>query len=176
MRANLKIRPYGIILHMADKRIREDTRRNSLRLREFDYSAPRAYFVTICAKEGPAVLSDRKVATSVIDSLKEEKLKRGYKIYAWCLMPDHLHILLNPADSGVAISQFVQAFKSRTGFWYEKQYGKLLWQRSFYDHIVRMSEDAIKIADYILNNPVRKGMAEKPEDYPYLGTWDEIEQ
>jgi putative transposase len=161
---------------MADKRTKEPSRRDSLRLREFDYSAPRAYFVTICAKQGRALLSDEKVAISVIDSLREQKLNRGYKVYAWCLMPDHLHLLLNPADSGVVISEFVQAFKSQTGFRYKRQYGQPLWQRSFYDHIVRMSEDAIKIADYILNNPVRKGLAQRPEDYPYLGTWDEIEQ
>jgi len=42
-----------------------------------------------------------------------------------------------------------------------------LWQKNFYDHIVRKEESILKIAEYILNNPVRKGMALRWESYPY---------
>jgi len=75
----------------------------------------------------------------------------------------------------VSISRFIQTFKSKNGFWYEQQNKTSLWQRGFYDHIVRENEDLIKIAQYILDNPVRKGLAENAEQYPYSGAIDEIE-
>ena len=90
-------------------------------------------------------------------------------------MPDHLHMLLNPAESNLTVSKFIQMFKSQTGFYHRKEHGGLLWQRGFYDHIVRKNEDLVKIAEYILSNPVRKDLVEKTEDYPYSGMWDEVE-
>jgi putative transposase len=150
-------------------------RKNSLRLKHFDYSTPRAYFITICSHEGKKVFSNKELARAIIKCLKENKAKRDFKIYVYCLMPDHLHILLNPCDSNVPVSRFTQAFKSQTGFWYKKQHGAPLWQRGFYDHIVRKNENLIRIAQYILNNPVRKGLVKEAEQYPYSGMIDEIE-
>lgn len=157
------------------KKTEKTKRRNSLRLRHFDYSTPRAYFITICAKSGRAIFSRKKLAQKTIDFLRKRKEKNNYKIYAYCLMPDHLHILLNPADSNIPISKFLQTLKSQTGFWCKKEHGLPLWQRGFYDHIVRRNEDLVKIAQYILDNPIRKGLAEKAEEYPYSGSWDDIE-
>jgi putative transposase len=157
------------------KRILSSRRKNSLRLEHFDYSTPRAYFITICSHEGKEAFSNKDVAKAVIESLKKNKIKSHFKIYIYCLMPDHLHILLNPGNSNLSVSRFIQTFKSQTGFWYEKQYGSSLWQRGFYDHIVRQNENLIKIAQYILDNPVRKELVEEPEQYPYSGAMDEIE-
>jgi len=150
-------------------------RKNSLRLKDFDYATPRAYFITICSYEGKKVFSDKDLAKEIIKCLKENKEKTNLKIYIYCLMPDHLHILLNPGDSNVSISRFIQTFKSQAGFLYKKQNGTPLWQRGFYDHIVRENEDLIKIAQYILDNPVRKGLVEIAEQYSYSGVIDEIE-
>ena len=137
------------------------TRKNSLRLRDYDYSTPRAYFITICVKHGKAIFSNKKLAERSIGYLKENKEKHNYKIYAYCLMPDHLHLLLNPSCSDIPVSKFLQTFKSQTGFWYKNEHGTPLWQRGFYDHIVRRNEDLIKIAQYILDNPIRKGLTER---------------
>jgi hypothetical protein len=47
-------------------------------------------------------------------------------------------------------------------------------QRSFYDHLIRKEEDLRQIAEYILNNPVRKGLVQRCEDYPYCGLIDPL--
>lgn len=157
------------------KKVIFSRRKNSLRLKHFDYSTPRAYFITICSHEGKNVFSNKELAKAVIECLKANKAKNNFKIYIYCLMPNHLHILLNPGDSNMLVSRFIQTFKSQTGFWYKKYHGNPLWQRGFYDHIVRKNESLIKIAQYILDNPVRKGLVEKAELYPYSGAMDEIE-
>jgi hypothetical protein len=50
-----------------------------------------------------------------------------------------------------------------------------LWQARFYDHVMRTGEDGRRMAKYILDNPVRKGLVEEAGMYPYSGTPDPIE-
>jgi len=50
-----------------------------------------------------------------------------------------------------------------------------LWQRYFYDHVLRNEEDLKNVALYVLENPVRKGMVENWQDYPYCGIVDKLE-
>jgi len=64
-------------------------RKNSLRLKNFDYATPRAYSITICSYEGKKVFANKEVAKGVIECLKENKAKTNLKIYIYCLMPDH---------------------------------------------------------------------------------------
>ncbi|MFH1336121.1 MAG: transposase [Candidatus Zixiibacteriota bacterium] len=150
-------------------------RKNSLRLKNFDYSTPQAYFITICAENVQDFFLNKKLAENIIDVLRKNKKRFKYKIYAYCLMPDHLHILLNPGGSNKTVSGIIQAFKSQTSHNFKGEYGLPLWQRGFYDHIVRDNEDLLKIAQYILENPRRKKLVDQVEDYPFSGLWDEIE-
>jgi len=93
----------------------------------------------------------------------------NYTILAYCFMPDHLHCLLS-GDSQNNLVKFAQRFKQLSGFHFKQQYEKPLWERSFYDHILRKTENIKEVALYILNNPVRKGLVEDYHDYPYLGS------
>jgi len=83
-------------------------------------------------------------------------------------MPDHLHILFSPGPIGWTLSRGLRAFKrftARKSWDYGFRGG--LWQKSWFDHVVRKSEELIAICEYILNNPVRWGLVEKAEDWHY---------
>jgi REP element-mobilizing transposase RayT len=99
----------------------------------------------------------------------------GYSVLAFCLMPDHLHLLVQAKENCKPLTKFVGAFKSLTARHYRQggNEGKL-WQRGFYEHIVRRDEDIEVIINYILANPVRVGLVEEPEEYPWAGRWDEF--
>lgn len=88
-------------------------------------------------------------------------------------MPNHLHLLLAPAEREISVSRFIGGFKSKTTkiSWDYGVFGKL-WQDRFYDRILRKHEDLKTIGQYILNNPVRKGFVSKWQDYEYLGIVD----
>jgi len=81
-------------------------------------------------------------------------------------MPDHLHLLISPR--GTNLSEVLSAWKSYTGHLLRKD-GLVgsCWQRGFYDHALREEEDVQRAAEYIVNNPVRKGLVEKWRDYPF---------
>jgi REP element-mobilizing transposase RayT len=78
-------------------------------------------------------------------------------------MPDHLHVLVVAGAAPKSLSQMVRdvkVFSSRAA-------RTSLWQRGFYEHIVRSDEILETIAFYIVGNPVRAGLAEHPEDWPW---------
>jgi REP element-mobilizing transposase RayT len=84
---------------------------------------------------------------------------------AACLMPDHLHWLLDDAAQAI---ETTQAFKSySTRLVRRAGYRDPLWQRSFWDHVVRRRESLEAVIAYILDNPVRDGLVQRREEYPY---------
>ncbi|MDI6759354.1 MAG: transposase [Candidatus Brocadiaceae bacterium] len=154
-------------------------RSRSLRLKSFDYSEVRPYFTTICTRDKRPILKGQ-VVIGIIEHLKKLREDFCFSLYVYCAMPDHLHLLLSPGESSLSVSRIIQAFKSTTARWYNKlpnidKGGSNLWQKHFYDHIVRREEDLRDIAVYILENPVRKGLVAKWEDYPFCGIIDRFE-
>ncbi|MHC4198309.1 MAG: REP-associated tyrosine transposase [Planctomycetota bacterium] len=147
----------------------------SLRLKGFDYSQRRPYFVTICTRDGRPVLHD-ELAKNMVSCLSELKVSCDFKLYAYCIMPDHVHLLLSPGDSMSSLPKVIQAFKSVSTREYRANGAKsLLWQTYFYDHVVRKEADLNKVAKYILENPVREGMVKDWQDYPFCGPVDSFD-
>ena len=86
-------------------------------------------------------------------------------------MPDHVHLLLEGAQES-DLPRFIQDFKQRTAFEYRRTLGQFLWQKSYYDHILRKEEDVRDVARYIIGNPVRAGLVATAKDYPYIGSFE----
>ncbi len=126
--------------------------------------------ITISTRERKSIFSDAALASACVDLLTSLAADSGVKVFAYCLMPDHVHLLISPSDRK-SIIDFVREFKSLSArlAW---QYGHdgRIWQQSFYDRFLRREEDEKLAATYILNNPVRKGMTEEWNDYPYSGS------
>ena len=148
-------------------------RRKNPRLKDFDYSVPHAYFITICSKEKKEIFTNDELNSKVISCLLSERKKNGFKIFAYCLMKNHIHIIMMPPGNGKTISEFIGAFKSISYAMLKKSGIKYsVWQERFYDHIIRRDEDFEDIVKYVLNNPVRKGIVQRWEDYKYCSLVD----
>ncbi|KAF0134521.1 MAG: hypothetical protein FD145_539 [Candidatus Saganbacteria bacterium] len=147
--------------------------RKRIRLKGFDYASPRPYLITICSHNKEPIFVNDNLNQLIIECLLAEKKNSGFKIFVYCLMPNHIHLLLSPYAQGISISRFIGAFKSKTTrlAWDFGIYGKL-WQERFHDRIVRKNEALKTTGQYILDNPVRKGLAQKWQDYKYLGLID----
>jgi len=158
---------------MEDKKSRNAPERKRIRLKDFNYAAPRPYLITICSKDKKPLFINDKLNRLIVETLVKEKKKTGYKIFVYCLMPNHLHLLLAPFAKEISISRFIGAFKSKTTrvAWNFGISGKL-WQGRFHDRVVRKQEDLKTIGQYILDNPVRKGLVSKWQDYKFLGLLD----
>ena len=115
----------------------------------------------------PWFLLNPELADSGVELLRQTGAARGTKIYAWCIMPDHIHLLLQDDD----IVDFVRLFKGRmTRKAYILERSRRLWQRSFYDHALRKEESLSDIASYIWENPVRSSLVKTPPKYLWSGS------
>jgi len=142
--------------------------RRSLRLPNFDYTQPFIYYVTTSTYDRYPLFIDPEPACTTLRCLIDHAQTLNYQLFAFCLMPDHLHLLCQPLQDAVPLQNFVGRFKGAsskrlTPF---KPQGRL-WQRGFYDHILRAEEDFWALARYIAENPVRKGIVTSYEDYPF---------
>jgi REP element-mobilizing transposase RayT len=92
-------------------------------------------------------------------------------VYAYCLMPDHVHLLLG-IPFGFSLSHLVGAWKSCCyRLWRDRGYEHSFWQRSYYDHALRREENLRRAAEYILNNPVRADLVGRFEDTRLAARW-----
>ncbi len=152
-------------------------KRKPTRLKKYDYSAEGLYFITVCTKDKKCILSHIKVGTGVLDRPENvltdvgkiadkyiNQLNNFYKhitVDKYIIMPNHIHLLLQinvsygrsgtPVPTDIAnstVSKFISTLKR----FCNKEYDENLWQRSFYDHIVRGEADYLKIWQYIDSN------------------------
>lgn len=133
------------------------------------YKGIRAYFVTICTKDQQKIFTDIKVVADQLKILNMCCEKEKFSVWAYCFMPDHLHLLLTGKENSGLI-KLIKNYKQLSGFEYKKATGKSLWQKSFYDHILRKEENITQLIRYILENPVRKNLVEDFKDYPFSGS------
>jgi len=166
--------------------------RRSIRLKDYDYSQPGAYFVTICAKgreclfghviDGMMLPNDSgKIAVSCWHDLTTHYEYVG--LDAFVVMPNHVHgiiILRHPDDGGAGLKpaptlkrhglpEIVRAFKtfsSRRINILRSSPGMPVWQRNYYEHVIRNEHDMHAVREYIVNNPAGWN---KDEENPAVG-------
>ena len=85
-----------------------------------------------------------------------------------CLMPDHLHMLVEVRSVGL-VDLMRRTKSSSTKLWWRQGGSDSLWQQSFHDRGVRDVRDFEEIATYILSNPVEAGLTAEWESYPLIG-------
>ncbi len=128
------------------------------------------YHITTTTEGRLPLFRDFTMARLVITEMRRLQEQNLLDSFAWVLMPDHLHWLLQ-LNGPLALSTLVKVFKGRTA----RQLGLLLpnsrsiWQKGFHDHAIRREEDLRKIARYIVANPLRAGLVERIGEYPF---WD----
>ena len=142
--------------------------RRSTRLRSYDYRTPGSYFVTICTDQREPILariigwSSRLtiVGRAVAHELEATSLHRPFvTLDSWIIMPDHLHALFHISSGGTSgLAEVVRGFKSastRAANLIRGKPGRRLWQRNYYERVVRGQEDVERIRQYIASNPSR---------------------
>ena len=126
------------------------------------------FLVTVSTKDRfPWFSRHEALAASVTELLTDMARERDTVLFAWSLMPDHLHLLLIDVD----VLQFVRMLKGRaTPIARRIDPNRRLWQRSFHDHGLRHHESIEDVSLYIFENPVRAGLVTAPEDYQWSGS------
>jgi REP element-mobilizing transposase RayT len=144
--------------------------RKRIRLSRERYLGRGLFFLTFCTQHRVPFFTSEKSAMWLVGQLHEHARTCNFRLHAWCVMPDHLHLLTAGLLDTSDLLSFTASFKRATGFEGRRRFGKQLWQTHFYDHIVRQHESPERIAGYIWWNPVRRGLCGKAQDYPFSGS------
>ena len=113
------------------------------------------------AQGGKNQLALPEAAGLLIETIRHRNAQGIWSVRLVVLMPDHVHFLVSFPDNGKRIKTIISKWKE----WTAKRLA-IDWQRDFFEHRLRRDESARQKADYILFNPVRAGLIEKPEDWP----------
>ncbi len=127
--------------------------------------------ITICTRDKIPFFKNYNLTNACIHQLRIDAESTPVSMFVYCFMPDHVHLVLSP-HGRTNIIQFIAKYKSRTTrlAWRFGIKGRL-WQKSFYDHFLRQEENVEHVVDYVLNNPVRKGLVAEWKEYPYVGSF-----
>jgi putative transposase len=135
------------------------------------YLGRNIYFVTFCTHGRRPVFGDSERASWIIQTLRTVSESSGFRVHSYCVMPDHVHAVIEGSAGDSDLGRFVKAFKQSTAFHYKKELGESLWQRRYYEHILRPSDSLDAIIWYVWMNPVRAGLCAEPKSYPHSGSF-----
>ena len=144
-------------------------RRKHIRLPPDAYRKAGAwYFITICCRNKKALFQTTQLRTLVRRVLCESARACRVELTAYTILPDHAHIICSAGERG--LSHFIRIFKGRVTAEVRKRLGlPSPWQARFFDHKIRSEESHGQKCEYVWMNPVRRGLASTPEDYPWSG-------
>jgi putative transposase len=143
----------------------------NIRLNRLRYLGQSSYFVTLCCAHRRPVFANSKNAARLVEILRKHSIMHRFAVCAYCVMPDHFHALISGLDPTSSLLAFIKNLKQTTSREYQKQFREALWQKKFYDHILRPRDNPAGVAAYIWMNPVREGLCKDPREYPYSGSF-----
>ena len=88
------------------------------RLKNFGYEGYHRYFVTICTHERNHIFKNDAIVRQLIRVLKDMSNNLGFKVWAYCFMPDHLHLLVEGESPDSDLKKFISSYKQYTGYYY----------------------------------------------------------
>jgi len=142
-----------------------------IRLNQVEYGRREAICsVTVAVRERRPVFENGRAATDAVQVLRQLAERTGVLVYGYCIMPDHVHLVVSPSGTCDVVT-FVGRFKNlvQRAAWKQGIVGAF-WQASFWDHFVRADEQIERVVDYVLANPVRRGLVSRWQEYPFSGS------
>ena len=147
-------------------------------MRKGRVSDPGALYFLSAFKAEAAGRLDNEPCFRIIEScMAALELEGVWQWQVYVVMPDHLHMVVRLGNR-LTLSRAVQKFKSVTAIEMNRQKGSsgAVWYKGFHDHRIRTTEDISHFFNYIANNPVKKKLAVKPEDYKFLRIKEEYRE
>ena len=135
--------------------------------------AGRAYILTTVTADRAPFFGDLFLGRQIARAIAYHDKLGWSETLAWVVMPDHIHWLLALGERG-SLDRLMRSFKSYTARVVNvnlQRTGRPLWQAGYHDHAVRRDEDLLKLARYIVTNPLRAGLVNEIGQYPL---WDAV--
>ncbi len=122
---------------------------------------------------GSCLLADDHHARVVADAIRFHD-QRKYSILAWCVMPNHVHVLLELSENHT-LRDIVHSWKSFTAHQINRRRGvqRTVWMADYFDRLIRNDAHRAATVAYIHGNPVRAGLVALPHEWPWSSAYQQ---
>ena len=154
-------------------------KRKQIRIENYDYSTPGAYFITVCVNNrkpilwnvGAAICRPNLSEIGFVVEMAIQQIPEHYPMISvdkYCIMPDHIHMILSigtDADGRQVAAPTVSTVVGHMKRWVSMQIGQSIWQKSFIDRVIRNEQGYRAVWEYIENNPIKLDTALDMPDF-----------
>ena len=146
------------------------------------------YFFTLVTNKRQNLFASLKYRDLFLESINHVKNYHPLNLVAYCILPDHIHLLIRLPEDDDNFSLRISEIKKRFSKLYSKNFGVSpaknagivrpgrsgLWQQRFWEHTLRDEEDLHRHIDYIHYNPVKHGLVHKVKNWPSSSFFDYV--
>jgi putative transposase len=143
---------------------------NSPRLKSFSYRGLHRYLITLTTSSRLRYFAVAEDAGALASQIPPFFSARHFEVVAYCIMPDHVHLVLEGRSDDADLRETIRVWKQVTSYEWKQRTASPLWQPGFHDRVLREGDDARPIVRYVLYNPVRAGLVVTAADYPWSGS------
>jgi putative transposase len=140
------------------------------RIPNYPYTGVQRYFMTACTRNRQEHFKDPATVEMVVSAFSATADEHDFAIIVYCVMPDHVHLLVDGKNDGAHLPPFMKSAKQRSGYLFRRTHSQRLWQEGYYEHVLRDEERTESVVLYIIENPVRKKLVADVMDYPHWGS------
>ena len=129
------------------------------------------FFITACTDKRRKILVNPEITKILVEEWKTSTERHDWHIGRYVIMPDHVHFFCAPGVEAKDLSIFMKFWKE----WTSKKIKKVcnidghVWQKEFFDHLLRSEESYVQKWDYVLNNPLRAGLVKEASEWAWQG-------
>ena len=134
------------------------------------YIPDRPVFITQVVEKRRPIFRENRGAQLWLETLRAVKVIHPFSMVAYVLLPEHFHLLIIPQGSETFSTIMHSLKRNFSADYYETHGGRgqgALWQKGFFDHVIRDEEDLHHHLDYIHFNPVKHCVAVSAAEWPY---------
>jgi putative transposase len=145
-------------------------RKDRPRLEHAAYAGAVAALLTFCTSGRRPEFQSADTVERTLTQFLRAGVETHVALVAYCFMPDHVHLLVQTTDLAGDVARFARLGKQYAGYSYGRETGQRLWQPGWHDRLLRRSDDMIAVIRYVLQNPIRAGLAREVQEYPFVGS------
>ncbi len=123
------------------------------------------FHITTATKGRMPTCTESDIPKRLIRHLCETRAMQDAQLYAFCILPDHIHILVSPGEKG--LSGFMHAFKKNSS----RDVPKLQWQKGYFDELIRSDKQRGNVIRYIQGNAMKHQLVKEILDWPWTSLY-----
>ena len=129
-------------------------------------------FLTVCTKAREPILGDAETHDLLVKAWEKAD---SWVVGRYVILPDHVHLFASPHDSDSPdVAQWVSYWKSLVTRQWAGRRVRSIWQRDFWDRQLRSGESYAQKWEYVRSNPVRHGLVQAADDWPFQGKLNDL--